>query len=140
MIRSRGRAAAPALAPLLLGAGVLVAVALVGQDRHLLATVVSPPPLARLAAGVAAAALGIALLLRGLERLDPQADPATLIRGVRLLFLAVGAAAAALGWLAGIPVALVAALIVAGVDVVETSFLLLVTARHPREPERHERM
>jgi len=47
---------------------------------------------------------------------------------VRLAFLAVAAFAAAIGWAIGSALPIVAALIIAGVDVVETSFLLLVTA------------
>ena len=136
MVGARGRAGLQAMGPLAAGVVLLVAVAVAGQGGAVLALVTSPPPLARLALGAAAVALGIVFLLRGLERIDPAADAATLVRGVRLLFLAVGAAAAAVGWLGAIPVAIVAALIIAAVDVIETSFLLLVTARHPAE--RHE--
>ena len=49
-----------------------------------------------------------------------------LVRGVRYLFLAVAAAAAAAGWLLGEALPLVVALVIAGVDVVETSLLLIV--------------
>jgi hypothetical protein len=49
-----------------------------------------------------------------------------LVRGVRYLFLAVAAAAAAAGWLLGEALPLVIALVIAGVDVVETSLLLIV--------------
>ncbi len=137
MFGARARAGLVATLGLVAGGAVLlVVVGAAGQGGGLLAAVVSPPPLARLALGAAAVALGIVFLLRGLERLDPAADAATLVRGVRLLFLAVGAAAAALGWLGAVPVAIVAALIIAAVDVVETSFLLLVTAKGPAG--RHE--
>jgi hypothetical protein len=54
------------------------------------------------------------------------ADIGTLVRGVRLVFLAVGAFAAAAGWVVGHPLPIVLALLIAGVDVVETSFLLLL--------------
>jgi hypothetical protein len=124
------------MGPFAAGVMLLVAVAVAGQGGDVLALVTSPPPLVRLALGASAVALGIVLLLRGLERIDPAADAPTLVRGVRLLFLAVGAAAAAVGWLGAIPVAIVAALIIAAVDVIETSFLLLVMATHPTE--RHE--
>lgn len=136
MVAVRARAGLLATGPLVGGLVLLVAVGAAGQGGDVLDALTSPPPLARLALGAAAIALGIVFLLRGLERIDPTADAATLVRGVRLLFLAVGAAAAALGWLGAIPVAVVAALIIAAVDVIETSFLLLVTARHPAE--RHE--
>lgn len=59
---------------------------------------------------------------------DRSADLPTMIRGVRLDFLAVAAFAAAVGWLVGHPLPIVVALIIAGVDVVETSFLLLVVS------------
>jgi len=49
-----------------------------------------------------------------------------MVRGVRLAFLAVAAFAAAAGWVIGHPLPIVVALVIAGVDVVETSFLLLV--------------
>jgi hypothetical protein len=49
-----------------------------------------------------------------------------LIRGVRLAFLAVAAFAAAAGWGLGHPLPLLVALVIAGIDVVETSFLLVV--------------
>ena len=52
-----------------------------------------------------------------------------LIRGVRLVFLAVAAFAAAAGWALGHPLPLVVALVIAGIDVIETSFLLLVVGR-----------
>jgi hypothetical protein len=51
-----------------------------------------------------------------------------MIRAVRLVFLAVAAFAAAAGWLIGHPLPLVVALVIAGVDVLETSFLLVVVA------------
>jgi hypothetical protein len=60
----------------------------------------------------------------------------TMIRGVRLAFLAVAAAAASAGWFVGHPLLLVVALVIAGVDVVETTFLLIVARRHRiDEPE-----
>ena len=51
-----------------------------------------------------------------------------MIRGVRLTFLAVADFAAAAGWALAHPLPIVVALIVAGVDVIETSFLLLVVS------------
>jgi hypothetical protein len=75
----------------------------------------------------AAGLLGIWLVLRAATRMR-SSSARELIRGVRLAFLAVAAFAAATGWALGSALPIVAALIIAGVDVVETSFLLLVTA------------
>ena len=55
-------------------------------------------------------------------------DLAGLVRGIRLVFLAVAAFAAAIGWLVGHPLPFIVALVIAGVDILETSFLLLVVA------------
>ncbi len=66
-------------------------------------------------------------LARGLARLSVgTSDVPGLVRGVRYLFLAVAAGAAGAGWLLGEALPLVVALVIAGVDVVETSLLLLV--------------
>ena len=51
-----------------------------------------------------------------------------MIRGVRLVFLAVAAFAAAAGWLLAHPLPLIVAVIIAAIDVIETSFLLLVVS------------
>ena len=48
------------------------------------------------------------------------------MRGVRLVFLAVAAFAAAAGWALASPLPLIVAVVIAGIDVIETSFLLLV--------------
>jgi hypothetical protein len=50
----------------------------------------------------------------------------TAIRGIRLVFLAVAAFAAGAGWLLAHPLPFIVALVIAGVDILETSFLLLV--------------
>ena len=56
---------------------------------------------------------------------------------MRLAFLAVAAFAAAAGWLLGSPLPLIVALVIAGIDVVETSFMLLVAGavRRSADPE-----
>ncbi len=59
-------------------------------------------------------------------------DIGSMIRGVRLVFLAVAALAAASGWMLGHPLPLVVALVIAGVDVLETSFLLIVVGLRSR--------
>jgi hypothetical protein len=112
---------------LLLGA-LAVAAAMAAGRADLLSTFFTPPPFVRFLLGIAAAILGVVLLLRSTDHMGSRDDPRELVRAVRVAFLAVGAFAAAAGWLLGSPVPIVAALVIAGVDVVETSFLLLVTA------------
>jgi hypothetical protein len=51
---------------------------------------------------------------------------------VRLVFLAVAGFAAAAGWALGHPLPLLVALVIAGIDVIETSFLLLVVGEDRR--------
>ena len=69
------------------------------------------------------------LLSRGLARLATGTDDVPgLVRGVRLVFLAVAALAGAAGWFLGEAVLLLIGLVIAGIDVVETSFLLVVVA------------
>ena len=65
------------------------------------------------------AALTVYDMVKGVER-------GVEIRGVRLVFLAVAAFAAAAGWLLAHPLPLIVAVIIAAIDVIETSFLLLV--------------
>ena len=55
-------------------------------------------------------------------------DLAALVRGVRFVFLGVAAFSAAAGWLVGHPLPFIIALVIAGVDILETTFLLLVVA------------
>ena len=139
---------------LLVGAGAIAAGTALGWDATALAAVVTPPPLVRSALVGLAVAIGVVLLIGALQRLGARADPpdgngigdparadlprtdppriATMIRGVRLVFLAVAAFAAASGWLLGHPLPLVIALVIAGVDVLETSFLLLVVSLRSR--------
>lgn len=119
------------LLPLALGAAALLLGTEMGWDARLVEAVVSPPPLVR--AGLVALAVLFALwaLGRGILRISQGRDPGTggpaaLIRGVRLVFLAVAGVAAAAGWLFGHPLPLILALVIAAVDVLETTFLLVV--------------
>ena len=74
-------------------------------------------------------AIAVILLSRGLARLAGGADDVPgLLRGVRLVLLALAAAAAGAGWALGAALPLIVALVIAEIDVVETSFLLLVVA------------
>jgi hypothetical protein len=114
-----------------LGLGVLAVVAatLVGSDPARLDAIVHPPALIRAALVGASAGLAVLLLARGLTRLASGTDDVPgLVRGVRLVFLAVAAAAAGAGWVLGNALPLVLALVIGGIDVVETSFLLIVGA------------
>jgi len=119
--------------PLALGLAALVVGTAFGWDARLVDAVVGPPAAARAALVALAVIGGLGLLAAGLRRMAARGgealgsvDLGAMIGGVRLVFLGVASLAAAVGWLAGHPLPLVIALIIAGVDVVETSFLLLV--------------
>ena len=118
-----------AFVALALGAVAVVAATIVGANADALDAIVHPPPLIRAALVGASAAIAVILLSRGLARLAGGRDDVPgLIRGVRLVFLALAAAAAGAGWALGDALPLIVALVIAGIDVVETSFLLLVVA------------
>lgn len=89
----------------------------------------TPPTIVRAALVGGFAGLGVVLLLRSARRMSAAGhdDVPALIRGVRLGFLAVAAFAAAAGWALGHPLPVVLAAIIAGIDVIETSFLLLLS-------------
>jgi hypothetical protein len=131
---TRTHGARPAdLLPLALGVLAFVVGTAFGWDARLVDAVVTPPAIVRAALVAVAVVAGVALLAGGLRRIGARAgsvaataDLPAMIRGVRLVFLGVAAWAAAVGWIAGHPLPLVIALIIAGVDVIETSFLLLV--------------
>jgi hypothetical protein len=70
-------------------------------------------------------------LRRGIQRISQGRDPdrggpAALVRGVRFVFLSVAGLSAAAGWLLGHPLPLIVAIVIGAVDVIETTFLLLV--------------
>jgi hypothetical protein len=115
---------------LVLGVVAVVVGSVLGGTGAALDAVVTPPIVVRAALVVASTVVAVALLGRAITALNggdaPDRDMAMMIRGVRLAFLAVAAIAAAAGWLVGHPLLLVVALVIAGVDVVETSFLLIV--------------
>lgn len=137
---SRSPASAPLdrarLAWLALGIVAFVGGTLLGWNAGLLQAVVSPPALVRAGLVAVSVVAGLALLFRALRNLEAgrglhsrdlsTRDLATLVRGARYVFLAVAAFAAGVGWLMGHPLPFIVALIIAGVDVLETSFLLLV--------------
>ena len=121
---------------LVLGVVAVVVGSVLGGTGAVLDAVVTPPIIVRAALVGISTVIAVALLGRALTALGggdaPDRDMATMIRGVRLAFLAVAAIAAAAGWLVGHPLLLVVALVIAGVDAVETSFLLIV-ARSRRD-------
>jgi hypothetical protein len=126
------------LAALVLGIAAIIAGTVVGGADQFLAAIVSPPILVRAALVGASAVVALLLLSRALTAMSggdgPDRHMATMIRGVRFAFLAVAALAAAAGWFVGQPLLLVVALVIAGVDVVETTLLLIVARTH-REDE-----
>jgi hypothetical protein len=134
---------------LLAGVAAVLIAMVAGVAPDLLAIIAGPPPIVR--AGLAGLALvvGGRLLIAAVRKIDgavrrgpadvagliaeagriADADLGAIVRGVRLVFLAAASLTAAAGWLLAEPLPLVIALVIAGVDVVETSFLLLVAAR-----------
>jgi hypothetical protein len=113
---------------MLVGGAGLVAGAMLAGETGLFAVLLQPPGPVRALLASAAALVGAVLVVRSTDRLRAARDPADLVRAVRIVFLAVAAFAAAAGWFVGSPVPIVAALVIAGIDVLETTFLLLVTA------------
>lgn len=121
-------------APAALVIGVAaVLLAMVAGRGDLIGAVLTPPLAARILLGLAALVIGVVIVLRASDQLGTSQEARNLIRAVRLIFVAVGAFAAAAGWLFGSPVPIIAGLVVVGIDLVETSFLLLVTAAHRGE-------
>ena len=117
---------------LALGALAVVGATVVGWNAGFLDALVTPPPLLR------AGARGRLGGARGrparrvpwrVSRKASERDVPRLIRAVRLAFLAVAAFTAAAGWALGHPLPLIIAAVIAGIDVIETSFLLLVVGR-----------
>jgi hypothetical protein len=124
--RAGGRQVGRLAWPLAAGLAALAIGTAFGWNAGLLQGLVTPPALVRAALVGAAAWLGVEMLRRALERLANGDDLRVLVRGVRYIFLAVAAFAAGAGWLLGSALPLIAALLIAGIDVVETSFLLIV--------------
>jgi hypothetical protein len=124
------------LIPLGLGLGALIVATLFGWDATLINAVVSPPPFVRFALAVAALIVALALLAAAVGRMEGRIGAGghlvTMLRGIRLAFLALATLSVALGWLLGSPLPFVVALIIAGIDVIETSFLLIIVHREGR--------
>ena len=130
------------LAVITVGLVAVLGGTLIGSAGDASSGIGSWPPLVRAALVGAFVATGLALVGRAISMLAERADdtgraPApeardvrTMIRAVRLAFLALAAFAAAGAFLVGHPLLLVVAVVIAGVDVIETSFLLLVARTH----------
>ena len=130
-MRAAGRPRLGATIAVGLGILAVVAATVVGWNGAWLDAVVTPPPIVRAALVGGAVALGVLLLARSVGRMSEAGtqDVPGLIRAVRLAFLAVAAFAAAAGWVVAHPLPLIVAAVIAGIDVIETSFLLLVVGR-----------
>jgi hypothetical protein len=127
---------------LAIGLGAVLAAAIAGAAGEALSALATPPALIRAALVGGAVVLGGYLLVLALRRIDEArgAAPAsalssssmstaqlgTMVRGIRFVFLAAAAFSAGIGWLVGHPLPIVVGLVIAGVDLAETSFLLLV--------------
>jgi hypothetical protein len=127
----RGRLASAAA--LVGGIVALVIAILAGWNEQFLEAIVTPPPIVRAVLIAVCAVGGVALLAAAATRIGaagdrehPERDLPGMIRGVRLVFLAVAAFAATAGWLLAHPLPLIVAVVIAAIDVIETSFLLLV--------------
>jgi hypothetical protein len=131
-----------AAGPLLAGVGLLLLGGLIGLNPGALDVALEGPILVRLALAAAAGLIGVWYLLSAIRRLvgesgdagdtgaDPTARPfAEMVRGVRYVFLAIAAFAVGSAFVLGHPLPLIIGLIVAAVDVIETSFLLVVGGR-----------
>jgi uncharacterized membrane protein (DUF485 family) len=129
LLRDRPRVGAAVA--IVLGTLAVAAATVVGWNEGWLDTVVAPPLVVRAAIVGGSVALGAWLLAQSARRMAAAGttDVRGLIRAVRLAFLAVAALAAAAGWLLAHPLPLVIAAVIAGIDVIETSFLLFVVGR-----------
>lgn len=112
-----------------LGALAVIGATIAGTNGGFLDAIVHPPAAIRAVLVGTSAGVAVILLSRGLSRLaEGRNDVPGLIRGVRLVFLALAAGAAGVGWALADALPLIVALVIAGIDVLETSFLLLVVA------------
>ncbi|HLX34525.1 MAG TPA: hypothetical protein VKR30_04710 [Candidatus Limnocylindrales bacterium] len=122
----------------LVGIAAVAFVTVPGLAAGTLGAIASPPPLVRAVLAAVAVVGGLWLLARALRSIEgtrsSSGDSATLataelghlVRGIRYVFLAAAAFAAGSGWVLGDPLPIVIGVVIAGVDLAETSFLLLV--------------
>lgn len=126
------------LAWVLAGVAAMVIGTLAGWNAGVFEALARPPALIRALLVAAMVLVALRLLAEAIRRIDTSRhvapgtadarDIAGLIRGVRFVFLAVAAVSAAGGWLLGSALPIVTALLIAGVDVIETGFLLIVVS------------
>jgi hypothetical protein len=129
------------IAWLLAGGAALVGGTLLGWNGQLLDTIANPPAVVRAALVGASVVAALWCVVQAVRRLEvgrhlpadsmSGRDLATLVRGVRYVFLAVAALSAAAGWLIGHPLPFIVALVIAGVDILETTFLLIIVSLRP---------
>jgi hypothetical protein len=124
---TRARLSVGPVGALMLGVAAIALGTLVGWNAGALDAIVTPPPLVRAVLVGLSAALAVVLVGRSVGRLAEGGteDVPGLVRAVRLAFLAVAAAAAGAGWALAHPLPLIIAAVIAGIDVIETSFLLI---------------
>jgi hypothetical protein len=135
-----GRARGIAALWLLVGVVAVAALSVPGFAVGGLTAIARPPALVRAFLAAVAVVGGLVLLRRALLLIEATRastdgltarELATMVRGIRYVFLAAAAFATASGWLIGDPLPIVVGLVIAGVDLAETSFLLLVAlGRH----------
>lgn len=128
-----------AAAPLVAGVALLLVGGLIGLNPDALDAALKGPIVVRLALAAAAALVAVWYLLSAMSRLaggsgSPEAGPtrrpfAEMVRGVRYVFLAIASVAVGAAFVVSHPLPLIIGLIVAAVDVIETSFLLIVGGR-----------
>lgn len=114
--------------PLILLAGIaaVVGASLIGR-LDAMGVILEPPLIGRLLFGAAAVIVGVVLGMRAIERFGAATgDARALVRAVRLVFLSLAAFAAAAGWFLGSALPIVVGLVIAGIDVIETTLLLFV--------------
>ena len=118
------------VAALAAGIVAIVAGSALGGAGALMEAIAKPPVIVRAALVGVSTVVAVGLLTRAVSALasgnDAERDIMTMIRGVRLAFLAVAAGAVAAGWFVGHPLLLVVGIVIAGVDVVETTILQIV--------------
>jgi hypothetical protein len=146
-MRSGRAAVARPLASLALGVLAVVAAVAGTTLGGGLDAIAAPPALIRAFLAAAAIVVGLGCLARGLvaieqgHQLRSAIGPSehsrgaevarelpAVLGGIRFVFLAAASFAAATGWIVGHPLPIIVALVIAGVDVAETSFLLVVAA------------
>ncbi|HET9521974.1 MAG TPA: hypothetical protein VFO73_13070 [Candidatus Limnocylindrales bacterium] len=126
--------------PLVIGLALLGAGSVVGAVPEVADALLRGPILVRAALVGVVSVVGVWLLTVAVARIagedrdsDHQQGFAETIRGIRLVFLAVAAFAAASAFLVGHVLPLIVGLIIAGVDVAETALLLLVAGTASRD-------